>query len=102
MLYEAALAESRQLSPRCWLSAQVRVGQNGVSRTAVGSGRGLRRGRVMQIAGGWLWAGPLQLDSLVRLVQESFMAVPCVDLLLRGKRAPSSSRGLVVWQGVCI
>lgn len=49
----------------------------------------------------WVAMGRVsQLDSLVRLVQESFMAVPRVGLLLRGKRAPSSSRGLVVWQGV--
>lgn len=41
-------------------------------------------------------------DSLVRLVQESFMAVPRWVCFLRGKRAPSSSRGLVVYSTVCM
>lgn len=36
----------------------------------------------MQIAGVWLMTSTFQVDSLVRLVQESFMAVPACGFAL--------------------
>lgn len=98
MLCEAALARSRHLSPRCWAERASPGGpgwgiaDRGGMRTGIAQRQGNADRRWVAMS------RSSQLDSLVRLVQESVMAVPCVGLglVLRGKRAPSSSRGLVV------
>jgi hypothetical protein len=56
----------------------------------------------MQIAGGWLKTSTSQMDSLVRLVQESFMAVPaCGFGLGRERGPPAPHEAVVVLQGLC-
>lgn len=89
MLYEAALAKSRHLSPRCWAGRASPGGPEwGIAdRGGMRMGIAARQGNADRR---WVAeARTSQLDSLVRLVQESFMAVPRVGLLLhREKKGP--------------
>lgn len=88
MLYEAALAKSRHLSPRCWAERaspggpEWGIADRGGMRTGIAQRQGNADRR-------WVAMGRAsQLDSLVRLVQESFMAVPRVGLLFARNEGP--------------